>query len=95
VCMENVVQCAVLQSQSQDEDDSDSDLPLWPQTGQGEGAQRGTDDKPQCPTADAVRVFKEAGGRSGHGAKERPTPEKGMGPVSLLDCGGISPWLRP
>ena len=88
VGVENVVEGAVLEAEAGDEQDGQGEL-----NGRGPVPDRiskecAGHEEDEGPGADPARLLECAA--ANHGTKERPTPEKGVGPISLLDVGGIS-----
>ena len=93
VGMQDVVEGAVLDADGGDQGNGERKLerraPMEEyiaEDGPAEEQRKGPQPNPTC-------LLKSAS--ANHGAKERPTPEKGVGPISLLVFRGISPWHRP
>ena len=88
VGVKDVVEGTVLEAEAGDEQNGQGEL-----NGRGPVPERISEEstgheEDEGPGADPVGLLERVA--ANHGTKERPTPEKGVGPISLLDVGGIS-----
>ena len=89
VGVQNVVQRAVLDANSRDQGKGQGELEGRCDMEEHVAQDGAGDEQSKGPPPNPFRILESAFRR--HGTKERPTPEKGVGPVSLLNVGGISP----
>ena len=89
VGVQNVVQRAVLDANSRDQGEGQGELEGRRDMEEQVAQDGAGNEQSKGPPPNPFRIVESAFRR--HGTKERPTPEMGMGPVSLLNVGGISP----
>ena len=89
VGVQNVVQRAVLDANPGDQGEGQGELEGGCDMEENVAQDGAGDQQSKGPPPNPFRILESAFRR--HGTKERPTSEMEVGPVSLLNVGGISP----